>query len=478
MEKRQDTDRPQTDRMIELSQALVASPRAANEETDAGIANAEDTSDQDVLAADVAADVETDVEASAEAVVGDLAANIVEASVVEASVVEASVVEASVMETSTEALEEDLVAAAEDDEADDAELALAAELETSAPIEEDESVEVEAVEDESLDPQQRIGRSLQDKRNALDMGLEDIARTTKIPKTSLEHIEAGRFDSLPGDVFARGFLRSYARCVGMDGDEVVRRYAQCGLNPAPVSSALADAVLVGRRKPTHGKAGHGKAVQSKSSQGSAAQGNAAQGNAAHGKAAHGKSSEEKFARANSNAPSDRKASERHDRASTKQSSQSKETASRASSVLDRDVETGSADGNAVRKVLRDAFDLGQQVRSGLSRSASKRNPKSAPEIVNAEAPAAECKSVRERKTRTFVPPSFDYENDMTHRGPLTLGVIILVIVATLTMSYLLRRPGTSTDGFTMNSPSMLEMQNEAASASVSPSTPNHRAERV
>ena len=462
MEKRQDTDRPQTDRMIELSQALVASPRAANEETDAGIANA-DTSDQDVLAADVAADVETDVEASAEAVVGDLAANIVEA----------SVVEASVMETSTEALEEDLVAAAEDDEADDAELALAAELETSAPIEEDESVEVEAVEDESLDPQQRIGRSLQDKRNALDMGLEDIARTTKIPKTSLEHIEAGRFDSLPGDVFARGFLRSYARCVGMDGDEVVRRYAQCGLNPAPVSSALADAVLVGRRKPTHGKAGHGKAVQSKSSQGSAAQ-----GNAAHGKAAHGKSSEEKFARANSNAPSDRKASERHDRASTKQSSQSKETASRASSVSDRDVETGSADGNAVRKVLRDAFDLGQQVRSGLSRSASKRNAKSAPESVNAEAPAAECKSVRERKTRTFVPPSFDYENDMTHRGPLTLGVIILVIVATLTMSYLLRRPGTSTDGFTMNSPSMLEMQNEAASASVSPSTPNHRAERV
>jgi hypothetical protein len=147
-------------------------------------------------------------------------------------------------------------------------------------------------------------------------------------------------------------------------------------------------------------------------------------------------------------------------------------------ITGSDVETGSVDGNAVRKVLRDAFDLGLQVRSGFVRASTKKSSESIVSetlTADAQAPAAECKSVREKKTRTFVPPSFDHESDMTHRGPLTLGVIILVIVATLTMSYLLRRPGTSTDGFTMNSPSMIEMPGES---SQSHQAPNHRAERV
>jgi hypothetical protein len=92
-----------------------------------------------------------------------------------------------------------------------------------------------------------------------------------------------------------------------------------------------------------------------------------------------------------------------------------------------------AKSDSVRNVLRDAFDLRNWQRSS---------------------PKAECKSEPEQepkpeRLRTFVPPRLDYNDEMSHRGPLTLGVIILVIVATLTMSYLLRRPGTSVDGFTM-----------------------------
>lgn len=50
--------------------------------------------------------------------------------------------------------------------------------------------------------------------------------------------------------------------------------------------------------------------------------------------------------------------------------------------------------------------------------------------------------------RSFLPPVLLDNESGTRRGTLTLAVIILVIVATLTMSYLLRRPSSAGDGVT------------------------------
>jgi hypothetical protein len=66
------------------------------------------------------------------------------------------------------------------------------------------------------------------------MSVYDIATVTRIPVRSLERLESGLFEELPADVFVRGFLRSYARCVGLDAEEIIRRYTQCGMPPAPV----------------------------------------------------------------------------------------------------------------------------------------------------------------------------------------------------------------------------------------------------
>ena len=84
------------------------------------------------------------------------------------------------------------------------------------------------------------------------MTIEDIARVTRIPEHSLRRLEAGEFEELPADVFVRGFLRSYARCVGLDADDVLRRYAECGMAPAPVASdhalaAAAEAAAMAER---------------------------------------------------------------------------------------------------------------------------------------------------------------------------------------------------------------------------------------
>src|ERR1700709_1217631 len=56
------------------------------------------------------------------------------------------------------------------------------------------------------------------------MSLEDVAKVTKIQGRILERLDAGRFDGLPAEVFVRGFLRSFARCVGLDEAEALERY--------------------------------------------------------------------------------------------------------------------------------------------------------------------------------------------------------------------------------------------------------------
>ena len=56
--------------------------------------------------------------------------------------------------------------------------------------------------------------------------LEDIAQSLRIRRRHLEAIEDGRFDELPGTTYAVGFIRAYADYLGLDSDEVVRRFKE------------------------------------------------------------------------------------------------------------------------------------------------------------------------------------------------------------------------------------------------------------
>jgi cytoskeletal protein RodZ len=57
-----------------------------------------------------------------------------------------------------------------------------------------------------------------------EINLRDIADRTKISLRYLEAMEADRFDLLPAPIFAKGFLREYARYVGLSPDDVVNHY--------------------------------------------------------------------------------------------------------------------------------------------------------------------------------------------------------------------------------------------------------------
>ncbi|MGH9798203.1 MAG: helix-turn-helix domain-containing protein, partial [Candidatus Polarisedimenticolia bacterium] len=68
------------------------------------------------------------------------------------------------------------------------------------------------------------GGELRDERQRRRQTLEGIAEKTKIRRAYLQAIEEERFGDLPAAVFVRGFIREYARSLGLPGDEVVRQY--------------------------------------------------------------------------------------------------------------------------------------------------------------------------------------------------------------------------------------------------------------
>ncbi len=56
------------------------------------------------------------------------------------------------------------------------------------------------------------------------ISLDEVSEKTRIRIAHLLLIEKEDLDSLPSEVFVKGFLRAYAKAVGIDGVEVVRRY--------------------------------------------------------------------------------------------------------------------------------------------------------------------------------------------------------------------------------------------------------------
>jgi transcriptional regulator with XRE-family HTH domain len=71
-----------------------------------------------------------------------------------------------------------------------------------------------------------FGEELRREREIRGISLKEIADATKISKRFLEAIENNDHRTLPAPVFTRGFVREYARYLGLNFDEIVNRYNQ------------------------------------------------------------------------------------------------------------------------------------------------------------------------------------------------------------------------------------------------------------
>ncbi len=244
-----------------------------------------------------------------------------------------------------------------------------------------------------------FGSRFKQEREARHLSLGDVARVTKIPERSLERLEAGRFEELPAEVFVRGFVRSFARAVGLDPEDMARRYGEIVSTSSPkLEVSLAGAVrAAAARAVTVAKAEEA---------------------AAHAPVA---------ARAPSVAPVVRDAAP-------------VEPAGAAVAIEpfeDEGIVVVRKAGKPERK--RTASD-----------TTSERKPEGGPNPAPPVGGGERKRAPVEDEMRTLSKAILDAGRE-TRRLPLTLAVIILVIVATLTMSLLLNRPSHIGDGITQRS---------------------------
>src|SRR6185437_6991558 len=78
-----------------------------------------------------------------------------------------------------------------------------------------------------------FGDKLKREREMRGVTLDEIADSTKIARRHLEALESEDFGFLPGGVFNKGFVRAYARFIGIDEDQAVADYAAVNKEVAP-----------------------------------------------------------------------------------------------------------------------------------------------------------------------------------------------------------------------------------------------------
>lgn len=109
----------------------------------------------------------------------------------------------------------------------------------------------------TVSPDQRgcesFGSYLKGLRQWKKISMEAVAAEIKISLSQLEQLEAENHKSLPDDVFVRGILRSYARFIGVDENDIIDRYmvsrGTCGRDPRnlPARDKAANGFRPGRR---------------------------------------------------------------------------------------------------------------------------------------------------------------------------------------------------------------------------------------
>jgi len=69
-----------------------------------------------------------------------------------------------------------------------------------------------------------VGECLKRKRKELNISIKDIGEKLKIKISYLENLEKNNYEGLPPDVYVRGFIKSYARLVGLDPEKMAEMY--------------------------------------------------------------------------------------------------------------------------------------------------------------------------------------------------------------------------------------------------------------
>ena len=87
-----------------------------------------------------------------------------------------------------------------------------------------------------------LGVWLRRERERRGITLKTVADQTKVAVPLLEGLESGDLHRWPGGIYRRAFVRAYATALGLDADEVVKRFEQEHPSPEAVAAAAAAAL--------------------------------------------------------------------------------------------------------------------------------------------------------------------------------------------------------------------------------------------
>jgi helix-turn-helix protein len=102
-----------------------------------------------------------------------------------------------------------------------------------------------------------IGPTLRDARNRRKLDLTEVEAAIKIRVRYLQAIENEEWDALPGGAYTRGFIRTYASYLGLDGDRLADDYRRAAgpvsgervpkrVEPVPTAMRASGSPLLGR----------------------------------------------------------------------------------------------------------------------------------------------------------------------------------------------------------------------------------------
>lgn len=77
-----------------------------------------------------------------------------------------------------------------------------------------------------------VGEILRTEREKQGLTVKDVENATSIRALYISAIEDGKYSTVPGEVYLKGFIRNYANFLGLNGQEMVEIYRQ-SQNPQP-----------------------------------------------------------------------------------------------------------------------------------------------------------------------------------------------------------------------------------------------------
>ena len=99
-----------------------------------------------------------------------------------------------------------------------------------------------------MEPASAFGPRLRQERERRHISLKSIAENTKISRSLLEALERDDVSRWPAGIFRRSFVRSYAKAIGLDAEDIVRefneRFPDPTEPPAPVRDAAQTSPLL------------------------------------------------------------------------------------------------------------------------------------------------------------------------------------------------------------------------------------------